>query len=151
MIGTKIIVTGDKDLRRKFAQMTASAQGMALSLAAQAGGEAIRSEASQRAPYLSGTLRRSIHTVVVRKGMRADCTIGTNLVYAAIQEFGGVISAKRARMLAFQIDGEWVFAKQVTIPAHPYLRPAFDYKVGEAIIQVGAVFKELVIGPVVAS
>jgi HK97 gp10 family phage protein len=46
--------------------------------------------------------------------------------YANIHEFGGVISAKSAKRLAFYTGGKSVFAKSVVIPARPYLRPAVD-------------------------
>lgn len=78
--------------------------------------------------------------------MRATAEIGTNLVYAAIQEFGGTIHPKNAPFLVFQLDdGTWIHATEVTIPAQPYLRPAFDYMRGPAIKTIGEVFEKLVI------
>jgi phage gpG-like protein len=74
--------------------------------------------------------------------------VGTNLIYAPIQEFGGTIKAKNAKFLAFQMTGTnivgdeftgTVFAKQVTIPAHPYLRPAADDKGPAAARETGRV------------
>lgn len=46
---------------------------------------------------------------------------GTNTEYAAIHQFGGVIRAKSAKALHFQIGGAWVMKKSVTIPARPFL------------------------------
>jgi phage gpG-like protein len=46
--------------------------------------------------------------------------------YALIHELGGVITAKTAKALHFEIAGEHIVVKQVTIPARPYLRPAAD-------------------------
>lgn len=46
--------------------------------------------------------------------------------YALIHELGGVITPVVAKMLAFEINGQLVFAKSVTIPARPYLRPSAD-------------------------
>lgn len=49
------------------------------------------------------------------------------VIYAAIHEFGGIISAKRAKALHWiGKDGKDIFAKSVRIPARPYLRPAVD-------------------------
>lgn len=49
--------------------------------------------------------------------------------YALIHELGGTITAKTAKALAIpQEDGSVRFAKSVTIPARPYLRPAADAK-----------------------
>jgi len=50
-----------------------------------------------------------------------------DVVYARIQELGGVIRPKRAQALAIpQPDGSVRLVKQVKIPARPYLRPAAD-------------------------
>ena len=47
--------------------------------------------------------------------------VGTNVLYAAIHQFGGVISAVSAKALSFLIGDRRVFARQVTIPARPFL------------------------------
>lgn len=47
--------------------------------------------------------------------------IGTNKPYAAIHQFGGVIKPQRAKSLVFRLGGRTVRAKQVKIPARPYL------------------------------
>jgi hypothetical protein len=46
--------------------------------------------------------------------------------YALIHELGGVITPLVAKVLAFELNGQLVFARSVTIPARPYLRPAAD-------------------------
>mgnify|MGYP001162003497 CR=1 FL=1 len=47
--------------------------------------------------------------------------------YALIHELGGVITPKQKQILKFTLpNGETVFAKSVTIPARPYLRPQAD-------------------------
>lgn len=47
--------------------------------------------------------------------------IGTNAVYGAIHQFGGIILPKRAKALRFMLGGELVTRKSVVIPARPYL------------------------------
>lgn len=46
---------------------------------------------------------------------------GTNVIYAAIHQFGGIIKAKAGKKLAFMGLKGMVFLDQVTIPARPYL------------------------------
>ena len=47
--------------------------------------------------------------------------------YALIMELGGVIKPVTAKALAIPLEGGGMaFAKSVTIPARPYLRPASD-------------------------
>lgn len=48
--------------------------------------------------------------------------LGTNVRYAAIHQFGGVVRAKRG-YLTFRIGNRWARKKQVTIPARPYMPP----------------------------
>jgi hypothetical protein len=80
--------------------------------------------AVKNAPHDKGALRASITRE--RKGLTGF--VGTNLIYAMIQEFGGVIKAINAKYLRFKIKGHWVTKKQVTIPAanggKGYMRPA---------------------------
>jgi phage gpG-like protein len=47
-------------------------------------------------------------------------TIGSDRVYAAIHQLGGVIVPTKAKSLVFTIGGKTIFAKKVTIPARPY-------------------------------
>lgn len=48
--------------------------------------------------------------------------VGSNLIYAAIHQVGGVIRAKGGGYLKFRIPGVgWRQVRQVTIPARPYL------------------------------
>ena len=142
----KITVLGDKELIAKLNRIGVDASGPMLDLAAQAGAEVIRHQASQNAPYETGNLRRSIHTAKVEGGiMTVWYDVGSNEDYAAMQEYGGTITAKRGKLLVFEIDGQLIFTKQVTVPAHPYLRPAFDEKRVEAVATVGRVFEELVL------
>lgn len=50
----------------------------------------------------------------------------SDVVYALAQELGATIKAKTAQALHFEIDGEHIVVKQVTLPPRPYLRPAAD-------------------------
>jgi len=62
-------------------------------------------------------LVRSIRIVALTN---THVTVGTDRIYAAIHQLGGVIRPKNARALAFQVGGHLVFAQKVTIPARPY-------------------------------
>jgi HK97 gp10 family phage protein len=71
----------------------------------------------------TGNLRSSIRTRLPKHGV---VLVGTHVVYAAIHEFGGTITAKNAPWLVFKVGGQWVRTKSVNIRARPYLRPALD-------------------------
>jgi hypothetical protein len=56
-----------------------------------------------------------------------DAEIGTDVIYAAIHEFGGTILPKNAKSLHWvNASGEDVFRKKVVIPPRSYLKPAID-------------------------
>lgn len=136
MSRTPVRVRNLDRLDRKLAALSRLAQGDVLEQALHAGAQEIRNAAQDKAPYLTGTLRRSIHSETTEKsGTRVVVQVGTDLEYAAMQEFGGEIVPKNAKRLVFEVDGKKVFAKKVAIPAHPYLRPAFDEQKSQAVRQ----------------
>lgn len=65
----------------------------------------------------SGRLRDSI----TYKAANDSVAVGTNVIYAAIHQFGGTINAKGGGRLAFFIGGRMVRPTSVTIEARPYL------------------------------
>ncbi|WP_142850988.1 phage virion morphogenesis protein [Telmatospirillum sp. J64-1] len=51
-----------------------------------------------------------------------EVSVGTNVVYAAIHQFGGRIEAKSGRALTFPLPGGgWATVKAVAMPARPFL------------------------------
>ena len=71
---------------------------------------------------ISGVLARSVmRTPTQRIGPGiAYTTWGPTVVYGPVQEYGAIITAKSARVLANRATGQ-VFGVQVTIPARPYM------------------------------
>lgn len=47
--------------------------------------------------------------------------VGTNVIYAAVHQFGATIRPVNAAKLHFKLGGEDFFLDEVTIPARPYL------------------------------
>lgn len=47
--------------------------------------------------------------------------LGTNVLYAAVQQVGATITAKTGDGLRFRIGDAWITKKSVTIPARPFL------------------------------
>jgi len=67
-----------------------------------------------------------------------------DVVYALIHELGGTIVPKKAAALAIpQPDGSVRFAKSVTIPARPYLRPAADAVYPQLVANVRKAYDRL--------
>lgn len=134
----KVDVVGEEELRRKLRLLEAAVQGAQLAAAVTAGAELIQNAAKIKAPFRTGTLRRSIHTETKSVSpTRAEATVGTDVVYAKQVEFGGTIVPKNAKMLHWVgEDGQDHFARSVTQPARPYLRPAFDEEGDNAAVEV---------------
>lgn len=65
----------------------------------------------------TGRLARSI---TMQKGANV-VSIGTNLRQARVHQFGATIKPKNATVLRFPGPGGFIFARQVTIPARPFM------------------------------
>lgn len=71
-----------------------------------------------------GVLEASVQTVIINS-RKAEAGVPANtLPYSLVHEFGATIFPRKAKMLRFVIDGKVIFARSVTIPARPYMRPA---------------------------
>ena len=83
----------------------------------------ITKTAASLAPYMSGNLRGSLNPKMTAflKGR-----VGTPVIYAAIQERGGIIKAINKPYLRFRINGRWVSVKQVKIEGKYYLRGSLE-------------------------
>lgn len=79
--------------------------------------------ARARAPKRSGRLAGSIGAGSTGA---YSAETSTDLIYAQVQEFGARITAKNARVLAFDPGGGVRFARSVYIPAQPYWLPTFE-------------------------
>ena len=110
----------------KLAKMDAALSEQAVVRALTAGALLIENDAKTKAPYRTGTLRRSIHT---ERGEGMEVIIGTDVEYAARLEFGFM--------------GADSLGRQYHQPARPYLRPAFDENKDAAIEEVGKALAEL--------
>lgn len=136
-----IEVKGSALLQRKFDALNDAAKGRILERSLVAGALPVQNAAKRNAPKLTGNLARSIHIgghddlnpdggeFVQTTGAgvpepeigphSAAVYLGTDVVYAATQEFG-----------------------RDAIPAQPYLRPAFDSERASALSEIGIVLKQ---------
>ncbi|MBV9861890.1 MAG: phage virion morphogenesis protein [Alphaproteobacteria bacterium] len=102
----------------------------------------------------SGRLAASITARFATVGGAAEAAIGTDVVYAAIHEYGGRLPAREvmpqgARALAFPWKGKQRFFKRVEIPAvtmpeRSFLRAALDEMAPEIREAVAAAVREAV-------
>lgn len=81
--------------------------------------------------YLSGqVLRRRTGTLAKSVNYRHNndwsISVGSNVAYAAIHEFGGEIYPKTANMLSFPTENGWVMTSKVVMPKRPWLSPSVN-------------------------
>lgn len=72
---------------------------------------------SKRTLVGDGTLMNSIHYQISGDLL----LVGSNLVYAAIHQFGGTIKPKNKKTLSWKVGDVSIFAKQVVIPKREWL------------------------------
>lgn len=77
--------------------------------------------------YASGALNRSVLPTYAVAGTDASASVGAYAKYAAIQEEGGDTWSNRPGDFMHWINtgGEW-YMRRVTVPPHPYFRPALE-------------------------
>lgn len=78
----------------------------------------------------TGHLRRSIQSGVRVKGNDIEGFVGSNLKYAGVHEFGGIIKPKNGEYLMFMLDGQFRKVKQVVIPERSYIRTGIENNIG---------------------
>lgn len=161
----QITISGSQEIMRKLERLGSEMQGRTLQRALAAGALVVQNDAKVRAPYRTGTLRRSIHIggfedlasdyqatpgrapgVPGPEGAGAQVAVyvGTDLEYAAQREYGGTITARNARALRFKLpDGTWRMVRSVTQVGTPYLRPAMDTNNAAVVREVGAALRDL--------
>jgi phage gpG-like protein len=141
----KTVVIGEDELLVKFDKLEQLSGREITDLLLATGlvfERAIKEKIKEKGLIDTGRLRASVVTIALTPKTVA---VGVqNLVYAAIHEFGGVIKPKNPDgYLRFKTkDGQWVTTKEVTIPARPYVRPAFHENVQAALDEFGRLLVE---------
>jgi len=82
----------------------------------------------------SGRLWKSVHGEVHSRMGRVIGIVGTNVKYAAVHEFGGVIRPKSADgWLMFEGGDGFVRVKDVNMPSRPFMSRAFKEQKAAAV------------------
>jgi hypothetical protein len=120
-------VMGEKEAIARLRAIR-GALGELLATSLTAGALPLVNEAKRRCPFRRGNLRRSLHFAITAAAFDyAEGNAGTNVEYARAQEEGATIVPVHAKMLHWvDEDGQDIFAREVTLPPRPYLRPAYD-------------------------
>lgn len=131
MIDDKAQVIIDKrltDLAKLSAAKAANTMAEALKRAsAYVAGMAKRIVYAGHPEHLQGDTGR-LRTSIKDELHYPEAYIGSNVIYAAVHEFGATIRPKTKPRLAWRnkATGRWSSALEVTIPKRPYLAPALE-------------------------
>lgn len=132
---TKFKITGDRELLAAIARLKGAARAGALARAAEAGIKPIENAAIANAPYKTGNLRRSIHTeIVAESDMYAEAATGTDVEYAARQEFG--------------FNDTDALGRTYHQAARPYMRPAYADHRADALEETLNALRDIVLAAV---
>lgn len=123
----EVTVDGLDDLVRKLTALSDALAGHVLKAAVSSGGLLVQNDAKRRAPFKTGTLRRSIHSEVSGDRDQATAEIGTDVPYAARLEFG--------------FEGKDALGRTYHQSPRPYLRPALDENADLAAREIGDALK----------
>ena len=119
-----------EEIKRAFKTLDKLTKTRNLEAAVNAGLQPINNDAQQRAPYLTGTLRRSIHTEILESSDQyCEGASGTNLNYALRLELG--------------FNDTDALGRTYHQPATPYMRPAFDGNKEKAVKEIGASLNDI--------
>lgn len=82
-------------------------------------------------PVRTGRLKASIQSGTNISERRMYGWVGSNVIYAGIQEEGGVIRAKSGEFLKFNAGGRTIYVRQVRIPAQHFIENALVGRLDE--------------------
>ncbi len=141
--GGRIDLIGDREVKRRLKhiarELPRSIRGITYGAAVIVRKEARANLRNKVLHIRGGTL---IDSVAIEQTKPEEALVGTALVYGPVHEFGAIIKAKTAKVLAWVVGirrprsaqgwraaraaGKARYAKQVTIPKRPWLGPAFE-------------------------
>ena len=138
-------MTGFGELKALLKLLPANVAKNVLRGAVNAGATVIRQEVVARVPRVSGTLKRAVYQKQIR-----ELSSATNQVfYVGVRKGKKYQAVKRGKKTVDQdaFYAPWVefghmAANGVQVPAHPFMRPAFEAKKEEAMATIQAYLRE---------
>lgn len=92
-------------------------------------------------------MRGGLQGSITYRAGAAQVAVGSNKIYAAIHQEGGVIYPKGSGRLVFRLGNRVVHARSVTIPARPYLGISSDDRDMILDVVTGALDRAIGSGP----
>lgn len=138
-------LSGSESLAQKLQALSDAARGQALERATVAGALLVQNAAKEAAPFVTGTLRRSLHI-----GGHADLNPdgeGGQLPDPEIRGSSVTVyvgtDVEYARRIEYGFEGPDALGRTYHQPAQPYLRPAIDENQAAVQREVGEALRDL--------
>lgn len=138
-------VIGTKELIAKFNKLSEAARGKALENSLVAGGLLISNSAKDKAHYITGTLKRSIHVGGHTAESSPDFT--PEDVAGNYSDVGGNITSETSASIMVGTNVEYGKHQEYgtsKMAARPFLRPALDEEKENVSDEIGAALKVLI-------
>lgn len=139
-------IDGSDSLMRKLAALSEAAQGQMLERAMVAGALIVQNAAKEQAPFVTGTLRRSIH-IGGHDELNPDGEGGNvpepEIDGATVTVYIGT-DVEYARRIEYGFNGTDSLGRQYSQAAQPYLRPAADENQAAVRTEVGEALRDLI-------
>lgn len=121
-------ILGEEKVQRALAKMTAKVGGKLLRRAMRAAAKPIRDTAKELCPVDTGSLKDSIK---IRAGKRKSGSIAIKVetnYYGDFVEYGHIVGRRlKGKFISNEAAKASAIARgRSVVPAHPFLRPAFD-------------------------
>lgn len=139
--GFSATVTGDTQVASMLSAASKSLNGDAMELALVSGALLIQNAAKSKAPYLTGTLRRSIH-IGGHTGQAGDFA-GNDIGGNGPREILVGTNVPYARRIEYGFSGADSLGRVYHQAAQPYLRPAMTEQQGAVIKEVAQALKAI--------
>lgn len=124
-------------MARKFHEQVADVE---LTRSSHRAGTRTPSLPGQPPAIVGGHLKRSLrlYPAIPSGEFRATSKVIPLIVYARIQELGGTVTA-HGKALRWTMGGKVYFAKSVTLPPRPYLRPVHRRMIADGTLRKAAI------------
>lgn len=139
-------IEGSESLMRKLGALQDAVRGKMLERAVVTGALLVQNDAKIRAPYISGTLKRSIHigghedeNPDGEGGGLPDPEVSSTEVAVYIGS-----NEPYARRIEMGFSGSDRLGRTYNQPAKPYLRPALDENQAAVRQEIGAALRDLI-------
>jgi HK97 gp10 family phage protein len=123
--------SGLNDIARDLEKLSKAENNKVLRAATRAGAEVLKEEVIARAPVRTGKMRKNVVVVTQKSRRKGEISSGVHIrgVNPRTGNSDNTMKAKNPRNAFY-----WRFVEMGTVnmPAHPFVRPAFDVRQEEA-------------------